>query len=89
MPARRAHRYDALLLHATRRVVEVRKLHGHLVVDGQEELLALLQLALQLFTLAHSTEPHDSSDHSGSELRGKSIGCAGETGELLIDLSRP
>lgn len=30
--------------------MEVCELHGHLVVDGQEELLSLLQLGLQLFT---------------------------------------
>ena len=50
MHARSAHRYYTLLLHATRGVMEVCKLHGHLVVDGQEELLSLLQLGLQLFT---------------------------------------
>ena len=46
-----SHRDDALLLHASGRVVEVGELHRHLVVDGQQELLALLQLALQLLPL--------------------------------------
>lgn len=51
MKSMRAHRDDSLLLHAARCVVEVSELHGHLVVDGQEELLALLQLGLQLFAV--------------------------------------
>jgi len=37
----------SLLLHATRRVVEVGEQHGHLVVDRQQLVLPFLQLVLQ------------------------------------------
>ena len=50
----RTHVNDPLLLHAARGVVQVCKLHGHLVVDGKEELLSLLQLALQFLPLSHA-----------------------------------
>lgn len=46
-----AHRDNAFLLHATRGVVQVCKLHSHLVVDWEEKLLALPQLGLQLLAL--------------------------------------
>ena len=50
----RTHVNDPLLLHAAWGVVQVCKLHGHLVVDGKEELLSLLQLALQLLPLGRA-----------------------------------
>lgn len=46
-----SYRDDALLQHPTRRVVEVGKLHCHLVVDGQQQVLPGLQLPLQVFAV--------------------------------------
>lgn len=45
------HSDDTLLLHPARSVVELHKLHRHLVVDGQQELLPRFELQLQLSAL--------------------------------------
>lgn len=45
------HRDGTLLLHAAGCVVQVSKLHGHLVVNGNQEFLPLLQFALQVFSV--------------------------------------
>lgn len=50
-PSLRAHRDDTFLLHAARGVMQVSKVHGHLVIYGQQELLPGLELLLQLLAL--------------------------------------
>lgn len=44
------HRNNTFLLHPARRVMQVNKLHCHLVVDREQELLPLPQLGLQILT---------------------------------------
>lgn len=72
------HINDPLLLHAAGGVVQVRKLHGHLVVDGKEELLPLLQLALQLLPLgcAELGGACKETDRQGRGTRSPSSGAA-------------
>lgn len=45
------HSDDALLLHPARSVVKLDKLHCHLVVDWQQELLPCFEFGLQLSAL--------------------------------------
>lgn len=45
------HSDDTLLLHPARGVMELHKLHRHLVVDGQQELFSCFELQLQLSAL--------------------------------------
>ena len=45
------HSDDTLLLHPARGVMELHKLHRHLVVDGQQELLPRFKLQLKLSAL--------------------------------------
>lgn len=47
------HHNAALLLHATRSVVEISELHCHLMVSGGELLFTLLHVAFKTCTLAH------------------------------------
>lgn len=77
MKSLKAHRDDSLLLHAAWCVVEVSELHGHLVVDGQEKLLALLQLGLQLFAVGWT-------QLRGSCRRTKSQPLFRQSGEMIF-----
>lgn len=45
------HSDDTLLLHPAWGIMEICKLHCHLVVDGQQELLPGFELCLQLSAL--------------------------------------
>lgn len=49
VPVGDPYRNDSLLQHVARRVMQVGELHCHLVVDGEQQVLPGLQLALQLF----------------------------------------